>query len=346
MKVDVAPTRVGPEPSRRARVSSSCRSWQRSTVLRGREPRSGSRPAPTTGGAGRHRLRGGVRRRRSARARKGIVNQKRRLRPVLVLLLVAAVAVLGLAWAMEAAGAESASPAADASADAGKVIYKVGWTRQPDNLNPFIGFESPAFEMWYLTYDSLVGYDPETLSPMKGEELHGPRHRLDGQRRRAHLDVHHPPEREVGRRRAAHRQGRRLHLQLHHREPDQTSNLTAYTNLIEKATAIDDYTVRVRVLQAQAGHDPPLGAHPARAHLVQDPDQGRGEELPEQPALRGLRPLHSASSGRRTTTSSSSPTPPGGARSPRSTSSTSRTTPTATPCCRTSRPAPSTAPAT
>ena len=62
---------------------------------------------------------------------------------------------------------------AAASADAGKVIYKVGWTRQPDNLNPFIGFESPAFEMWYLTYDSLVGYDPKTLSPMKGENSTG-----------------------------------------------------------------------------------------------------------------------------------------------------------------------------
>ena len=90
--------------------------------------------------------------------------------------------MLGLAWAIEAAGASesptptprsSASPAAGASAAAGKVIYKVGWTRQPDNLNPFIGFESPAFEMWYLTYDSLVGYDPKTLSPMKGEDSTG-----------------------------------------------------------------------------------------------------------------------------------------------------------------------------
>ena len=69
----------------------------------------------------------------------------------------------------------SASPAASAAASpaAGKVVFKVGWTRQPDNLNPFIGFESPAFEVWYLTYDSLVGYDPKTLSPMKGENSTG-----------------------------------------------------------------------------------------------------------------------------------------------------------------------------
>ena len=100
------------------------------------------------------------------RSKGEIVHQQRRLRPLLVLLLVAAVAVLGLAWAMEAAGSESASPAADA----GKVIYRVGWNGEPDNINPFIGYTTPAFEIWYLTYDSLVGYDPATLAPMKGEE--------------------------------------------------------------------------------------------------------------------------------------------------------------------------------
>ena len=104
------------------------------------------------------------------------MNQHVRLRPVLILLMAAVVCVAGLAWVMDAKGAASASPAASAAAGspaAGKIMYKVGWTRQPDNLNPFIGFESPAFEVWYLTYDSLVGYDPSTLSPMKGENSTG-----------------------------------------------------------------------------------------------------------------------------------------------------------------------------
>ena len=105
------------------------------------------------------------------------MNQYVRLRPVLIVLLVVVVCVTGLAWAMDATGASSASPTPSLwrvpAADAGKVVYKVGWTRQPDNLNPFIGFEAPAFEMWYLTYDSLVGYDPKTLSPMKGENSTG-----------------------------------------------------------------------------------------------------------------------------------------------------------------------------
>ena len=171
------------------------------------------------------------------------MHQQRRLRPLLVLLLVAAVAVLGLAWAMEAAGSESASPAAGA-ADAGKVIYKVGWTRQPDNLNPFIGFESPAFEMWYLSYDSLVGYDPKTLSPMKGEDSTGLATNWtvsdDGLtwtftiRKNAKWDDGVPlTAKDVA-----------FTYNFIVKNPEQTSNLTAYTNLIEEATAIDDYTVQ------------------------------------------------------------------------------------------------------
>jgi peptide/nickel transport system substrate-binding protein len=174
----------------------------------------------------------------------GIVNHTRRIRPIIVLLVAAAVAVLGLAWAMEAAGAESASPAAGASAAAGKVVYKVGWTRQPDNLNPFIGFESPAFEMWYLTYDSLVGYDPKTLSPMKGEDSTGLATDWsvsdDGLtwtftlRKNAKWSDGVPlTAKDVA-----------YTYNLIVKNPDETSNLTAYTNLIQEATALDDYTVQ------------------------------------------------------------------------------------------------------
>ena len=168
------------------------------------------------------------------------MNHNRRLRPFLVLLVVAAVAVLGLAWAMESAGA-SESPAAVASADAGKVIYKVGWTRQPDNLNPFIGYESPAFEMWYLSYDSLVGYDPKTLSPMKGEESTGLATDWtvsdDGLvwtftlRKNAKWDDGVPLT------------AKDVAFTYNYVIENEMSNYTAYTNLIEKATAVDDYTV-------------------------------------------------------------------------------------------------------
>jgi peptide/nickel transport system substrate-binding protein len=171
------------------------------------------------------------------------VTQSRRIHPLLVLFVVAAVAVLGLAWAMEAAGSESGSPAAAASpaGDAGKVIYKVGWTRQPDNLNPFIGYESPAFEMWYLTYDSLVGYDPKTLSATKGEDSTGLATDWsvsdDGLvwtftiRKNAKWDDGTPLT------------AKDVAFTYNYVIENEMSNFTAYTNLIEKATAIDDYTV-------------------------------------------------------------------------------------------------------
>jgi peptide/nickel transport system substrate-binding protein len=168
------------------------------------------------------------------------VNQKRRLRPFLVLLLVAAVAVLGLAWAMEAAGAESASPAAG-SADAGKVVYKVGWNGEPDNINPFVGYTSPAFEIWYLTYDSLVGYDPATLSPMKGEESTG-------------LATDWTASDDGLTWTFTIRSGATWHdgepltakdvaFTYNYIIQNDMENWTAYTNLIETATATDDTTV-------------------------------------------------------------------------------------------------------
>jgi peptide/nickel transport system substrate-binding protein len=89
---------------------------------------------------------------------------KRWLFLVLSLLLVGGLAWgLTSAWAVDASSSPSAaaSPAAAAATgtDSGnKVILKVGWTNDPDNLNPFIGYESSSFEIWHLNYDLLVGY--------------------------------------------------------------------------------------------------------------------------------------------------------------------------------------------
>ena len=189
---------------------------------------------------------------------------------------------------------ESASPAASASgsaAGAGKVVFKVGWTRQPDNLNPFIGFESPAFEMWYLTYDSLVGYDPATLSPMKGENSTGlaTDWSVSADGLTWTFKLRHNAKWSDGVPLTAKDVAFTYNYIV--KNPDYTSNLTAYTNLITQGHRARRLHGAVRVLQAQAGHDPPLGAHPARAHLVQDrPEVAEG--VHEQPAVRGLRPVH------------------------------------------------------
>jgi len=77
-----------------------------------------------------------------------------RRRRSLLLLLGVAVLCAGLVWGLGSALAAdpSASPAS------GKVVLRVGWTNDPDNLNPFIGAETSSYEIWLLNYDFLTGY--------------------------------------------------------------------------------------------------------------------------------------------------------------------------------------------
>ena len=175
---------------------------------------------------------------------------RERTRPAFILIAAAVAVVLafGLAWGLGAAVAASESPtptlagdSASPASGADKVIYKVGWTRTPDNLNPFIGYAAPSFEIWYLTYDSLVGYDPSTLAPMKGESSTGLATdwttSADGLtwtftiRQNAKWDDGVPLTASD------------VAFTYNYVIENEMSNFTAYTNLIEKATALDDYTV-------------------------------------------------------------------------------------------------------
>ena len=146
------------------------------------------------------------------------------------------------------AAGESASPAAGASSaasdspGAGKVNYRVGWTRQPDNLNPFIGFESPAFEVWYLTYDSLVGYDPATLSPMKGEASTGLA--TDWTVSDDGLTWTFTIRKNAKWSDGVPLTAKDVAFTYNYIIKNKLANLTAYTRLIENATALDDYTVQ------------------------------------------------------------------------------------------------------
>ena len=168
---------------------------------------------------------------------------------MLVLLLVASLLLLGLAGGIgvAVAAAESASPspaAVGASPPSGNVVYKVGWTREPDNLNPFVGETAPSFEIWYLTYDSLVGYDPKTLAPMKGENSTGLAtdwtHSADGLtwtftiRKNAKWSDGVPLT------------AKDVAFTYNYVVQNKMATLVAYTRLIEKATAIDDYTVQFK----------------------------------------------------------------------------------------------------
>jgi peptide/nickel transport system substrate-binding protein len=82
---------------------------------------------------------------------------------------VVAVAVLaaGLVWGIAGAVASSDSP----SPAAGKTILRLGWTNDPDNLNPFIGYESSSYEVWAINYELLVGFRAEDFANVPGVGL-------------------------------------------------------------------------------------------------------------------------------------------------------------------------------
>ena len=60
----------------------------------------------------------------------------------------------GLVWGLGSALAVEPS----VSPGANTVTLHVGWTNDPDNLNPFIGAETSSYEIWMLNYDFLTGY--------------------------------------------------------------------------------------------------------------------------------------------------------------------------------------------
>ena len=76
-------------------------------------------------------------------------------------LLLAAVLLVGLALAGPGA-AQSPSPAA------GQTTLKVGWDIEPDNLNPFVGYEQSSYEIFHLEYDFLTNYSAAHLETEPG----------------------------------------------------------------------------------------------------------------------------------------------------------------------------------
>jgi peptide/nickel transport system substrate-binding protein len=168
------------------------------------------------------------------------MRRMRHRRPlVLALIVLTALAVSLIAGLASAAAEESPAPAA--SADGDKVIYRCGWTRDVDSMNPFIGYVAPSYEIWYLTYDSLIGYDPATLSPMKGEDSTG-------------LATDWTTSEDgltwtfTIRQNATWSDGEPLTADdvaftYNYIIENDMENFTAYTNLIDKATAVDDFTV-------------------------------------------------------------------------------------------------------
>ena len=70
-----------------------------------------------------------------------------------LLLIVAMLLVAGLVCGFATAFAASPTP----SPGTGKVVVKLGWTVEPDNLSVFIGSQDTCYEIWALNYSYLFG---------------------------------------------------------------------------------------------------------------------------------------------------------------------------------------------
>ena len=72
-------------------------------------------------------------------------------------LLFTALLLVVLAAALVLSAAALASePSPSASTD--KVVLKIGWTVEPDTLNPFIGWQNQDYEIWSINYSFLFGF--------------------------------------------------------------------------------------------------------------------------------------------------------------------------------------------
>ena len=78
--------------------------------------------------------------------------------------LAAATAALTLGVGLAGAGALSMPPAG--AVDDEQVTFTVALLDEVDSFNPFNGFQAPSYEVWAMTYDFMVGYGMEDMSPV------------------------------------------------------------------------------------------------------------------------------------------------------------------------------------
>ncbi len=91
-----------------------------------------------------------------------VIRNRRRV----ALAAVAALLAAGLLW-----GLGSVLAASPSSSPGAKTVLRLGWTNDPDNLNPFIGYESSSYEIWAINYELLVGFRAKDMANAPGVGL-------------------------------------------------------------------------------------------------------------------------------------------------------------------------------
>src|SRR5664279_4347288 len=94
----------------------------------------------------------------------------------LLLMVAATLAALALAAGLVFAAAASAASSSPAP---GGTTLKVGWDTEPDNLNPFVGYEQSSYELFHVEYDFLTDYGSSHLETEPGLATHWT-HSADG----------------------------------------------------------------------------------------------------------------------------------------------------------------------
>jgi peptide/nickel transport system substrate-binding protein len=83
-----------------------------------------------------------------------------------------ALVALALTFSAAAVGAglgtTPATAADDAGGGGGAGTFTVGILNEVDSFNPFLGIEAESYEMWALTYDYMITYSMEDMSPEPG----------------------------------------------------------------------------------------------------------------------------------------------------------------------------------
>jgi peptide/nickel transport system substrate-binding protein len=161
----------------------------------------------------------------SHRSREGA----RRSRRVLLSLLLAGVALLIPAGAALAVS----SPSPDAT-----TTLHIGWVQEPDNLNPFIGIQGTDYMLWHLNYDFLVGFDAKTLEPKP--EL-ATKWEVSPDGKVWTFTIRSGSKWQDG----VPVTARDVAFTFNYINQNQLLNLSAYTDGITKAVAVDDTTVKI-----------------------------------------------------------------------------------------------------
>ncbi len=161
----------------------------------------------------------------------GIVGATTRLARHAALILVGCLAIM-LGWALTTALATSPTVAPGTA-----TVLRVGWTDDPESLNPFVGQMGTALEIYALNYDFLTRYDAETLTSKPGLAAtwsHSP----DGKTWTFTL-----------RRGVTWQDGRPFSSKdvaftFDYVIKNKMGGFTGYTTFIERVVAVDPYTVR------------------------------------------------------------------------------------------------------